>query len=132
MTMSDTPRTDEFANALKPVPWNGNETQGVIGSVLALFVQWRVYAEGLERELYSEMQGHADIARLAEETRDPERPPRPGLSQKFVDRVTSEPDDEPPAMGSGLAKSAHEAARMPPPPNRSSAPNPKNARKKKR
>lgn len=131
--MSDTPRTDEFISSRQTWPWQGNETQVLMAAVFARDSEWAQFARKLESELRGAKMaaGYGEVS--AREALDPERPPRPGLSQKFVDKVTSEDaDDEPPVMGRGLAKSAHEAAAAPPPPPRSHAPNPRNAVRKKK
>ena len=114
--MSDTPRCDEFAAKLPGIPWSGNETESVRGAVYSALAAWSGFARELEREIYSEIEGHAAIAELA--ARDPDSP-EVALGKSMMGRAMQ--------PRSGLAKAAIEASRTAPPPDRNHAPNPKNA-----
>src|SRR5262245_47227072 len=111
-----TPRTDAFAHSIKAVPWSGNETQQVMGAVLAIFVQWREWAEGLERELVA-ANGLGVPVTVRNQYANQE--------QAAITRAIEGAASETHRAKSALAKSAQEAAVAKPysPEMRSSAPN---------
>lgn len=117
-----TPMADELAAKIPEIPWSGNETEKVRQAVYGALAAWLGLARELERNLgalaaASAAKNHPPLALGPEHAAD-DGDARPKSHAK------SDPSRP------GLAKTLHEAMNAPPAPDRSHAPNPKNANRK--